>query len=158
MQPVRRVPRVVTLLLAVAALSCADPGPAALTDFVHLGVPTTFKPGQGLEVGALTLAFAGVASDSRCPVDAVCVWEGDATVQFTIGFTNREIMAPVRLLELHTGSTGPRVASGYGNRVFLITLEPEPRAGVAIKPEDYRATVEVQPDTDAVKPDIRSRP
>jgi hypothetical protein len=118
---------------------------------VHLGVPTTFRPGQGLAVGALTLAFAGVENDSRCPVDVVCVWAGDATVQFTIGFTNRDIMAPVRLLELHTGS-GPRSASGYGYLVILTRLDPEPRAGMTIKPGDYRATVEVQPDTDGVRP------
>jgi hypothetical protein len=145
------------MLLAVAAVSCTDPEAGALTDLVHLGAPTTFQPGQGLALGALTLAFAGVENDSRCPVDAVCVWAGDATVQFTIGFTNRDIMAPVRLLELHTGS-GPRSASGYGYLVILTRLDPEPRAGMTIRPEDYRATVEVQPDTDAVRPDLHGRP
>jgi hypothetical protein len=148
----------VTLLLAASAASCTDPGDAALTSVVHLGVPTTFKPGQGLEVGALTLVFDGVENDSRCPADVVCVWEGDATVHFSIGFTNREILAPVRLLELHTGGSAPHAASGYGYRVTLTGLEPLPRAGVPIKPEDYRATVEVMPDAGVVAPAAGHRP
>lgn len=145
----RRAPQIATVLLGLTAASCAGEKDRALTSVVHLGVPTTFTPGQELLLGAQSITFGGVEGDSRCATDVVCATEGDAMVRFTIGYANPDIMAPDHLLDVHTGSGGPREAGALGYRLVLIKLEPEPRSAVTIKPEDYRATVEIRADSGA---------
>ena len=63
----------ISILLLPALLSAA-PLP------VNLGVPFALGPGQSAEVigGDLYFVFTEILADSRCPMDVVCVWEGDA--------------------------------------------------------------------------------
>jgi len=63
-----------TLLLILPTLLFAVPVP------IHMGVPFELAPGQSAELmdGDLYLVFTGILSESRCPLGAICVWEGDA--------------------------------------------------------------------------------
>jgi hypothetical protein len=87
-------------------------------------------------VGDLTLTFVSVLSDSRCPSDVTCVWEGDATVAVSLE-APREARAS---RELHTADPGARETTFAGYRVRLEALEPVPRSDGTIPPGDYRAT------------------
>jgi hypothetical protein len=91
------------------------------------GETATVRP-EGLQV-----TFESVASDSRCPVDVTCVWEGDAVVTVTV-------MQPPRAretLELHT--TGTAQAVSYGDfQLQLQELQPQPRSSAPVAPADYR--------------------
>ncbi len=87
---------------------------------------------------ALTLAFRRVNHDSRCPMDAVCVWMGDAVVQLdvTIG---RMAWTPT---QLHT-HLEPKRTDFRDYTIQLVSLAPYPKSDVVIKPEDYVARLRV---------------
>jgi len=91
-------------------------------------------PGTVLRIG-----FVGVAEDSRCPLDVVCVWEGNAAAE--IGVTAGS--GPTRLRVLNT-SLEPRFTDFGGLRVTLIGVTPEPREAQSIPPESYVLRLRVE--------------
>ena len=46
----------------------------------ELGRAFSMKIGESITVGDLRLTFRSVEGDSRCPIDAVCVWAGDGEI------------------------------------------------------------------------------
>ena len=87
----------------------------------------------------LGVEFVRVASDSRCPIDAVCVWMGDAVAEIELsaagGRTGR--------VQLHT-SQEPRSATWNGVRITLLELAPAPRASQPTPPERYSVRLRVE--------------
>jgi hypothetical protein len=127
--------RIPTLLIAsvLFAQGCASAaGPSEAT----LGEPFTLSYGDVAQVDGLTVGFNGVSQDSRCPIDVVCVWQGDATVLVTLE-TAQEASAT---RELHTGIE-PRETGFAGFTVRLVSVAPAARSNVKIDAEDYRATL-----------------
>jgi hypothetical protein len=131
----------VSVVISAAMAGCARTSPAEpalLTASVDSEVG--LRVGQVLEVGDLPLRirFEGVASDSRCPADVVCVWEGDAGVVL-------RIMAgggAGETVEVHT-ALEPRDHSAAGYVISLETLAPEPMSGSSIPQAEYLATIRV---------------
>jgi hypothetical protein len=133
--------RALLALIPLLAAACSDqvpvwPAPAAqqvLADSLRMA------PGDAVFVGGLRLDFLGVSEDSRCPMDVVCIWQGNATVQIAVGL-GRGLSFP---RTLNTSEPDARVDyAGY--RVTLLQLLPVPRANVPIAPEDYRAMFRVE--------------
>lgn len=118
------------LLLAVAACgsSVGEPRP------LPLGEEVTLAPGEtaGSDV---RLVFERVASDSRCPIDALCIWEGDALVVATLRAVGAECA-----VELHTAGSLPHEGTCAGYGVRLSRLTPAPRAASPVPASAYRAT------------------
>lgn len=83
----------------------------------------------------LAITFRSVPSDSRCPRTVVCVWEGSAAVRLEITMRDE-----VRWIVLNT-AVEPHEAVVGSQRVVLRALSPEP----PLRPEDYLATLELQP-------------
>jgi hypothetical protein len=102
-----------------------------------MGSEVALSPGETVRVGALRITFTGVTSDSRCAVDVVCVWEGDAVSRLTL--IEPALGAETR--ELHTSH--PRAVTYGRYQVELVRLEPEPRSTRTIPPESYRLVVRV---------------
>ena len=67
---------------------------------IALGEETTMSVGDEAAIvdASATLTFAGVVTDSRCPADVVCVWEGEAL----LGVLSREFVTRL------TGGRPPR--------------------------------------------------
>lgn len=93
-----------------------------------------------LEGGSLRLKFAGVASDSRCPVGVTCVWAGNAEVLVEVGAKGG---AGKRTLRLNTDPSRRGAGEGrYGRyTVRLVGLSPQPREGRSIAAGEYTATL-----------------
>jgi hypothetical protein len=102
-----------------------------------LGQPTELAPGQSAQVGALKVTFTGVLSDSRCPVDVVCVWAGDAVAKVEVS----QPQGSVETRELHTLENQPVTYGGF--RIALVRLDPEARSTRPIAPDAYRLVVRV---------------
>lgn len=95
-------------------------------------------PGDQISAGGLLLTFMEATDDSRCPVDVTCIWQGTAMVHITLapaaGAGTAEVLNPFDRAFVDF--------SGY--RVTLLGLLPVPREGVAIDPQDYRASFRVE--------------
>jgi hypothetical protein len=99
------------------------------------------RVGQMLVVDGIRVRFMGVESDSRCPSDAVCIWQGDAVANFSVEL-DCECRAAAISLPLHINME-PRSGTAYGHRVELKGLQPYPRSESQIKPDAYWAWVRV---------------
>ncbi|HEY7410110.1 MAG TPA: hypothetical protein VII13_05185 [Vicinamibacteria bacterium] len=114
----------------------ADPSPkvARLDQEFELATGETAVVGEG----ALRVTFDAVRDDSRCPRDAQCIWEGDATVVLTAVRATR----PKASLELHT-SRGAKEEVYEGHRLKLVRLLPIPEQNGTPQQSAYRATLVV---------------
>ncbi|MSR22573.1 MAG: hypothetical protein EXR92_03365 [Gemmatimonadetes bacterium] len=128
-------------LLTLALTGCAGASPA---ESVILTAPVdslvTLRLGQIVQIagGPLRIRFEGVTSDSRCPTNVVCVWEGDATVHLRVAAGEGEGSA----VELHT-SLDPRSHVTAGYRITLEELGPAPQSGAPISQAGYSAGIRV---------------
>ncbi|MGE3510056.1 MAG: hypothetical protein AB7N65_14370 [Vicinamibacterales bacterium] len=123
-------------VLSVLSAGCADnptAPTASLNEAFVLGVGDVVR----IEDQQFSIRFDGVAGDSRCPADALCILGGDATVNVTVT-PSRGSRAH---LELHTAS--PRSVQ---YRSFTLTLEqlaPYPFSSQPIDPSTYEVTIRV---------------
>lgn len=117
-------------LAALALASCATvPASGGTT-----GSPTAGL-GQTAQVGSLRVRPIAVVEDSRCPINALCVWAGRIVVKTEIrgGRWNE-----VRDLEL----TKPQpIAVG---QITMTEAAPGKMADQPTRPQDYRFTFDFQ--------------
>jgi predicted enzyme related to lactoylglutathione lyase len=73
--------RAATIAVAFALIAAGCNGPSTSPT-----EPATFtlKPGQTAAAQGVIVTFRHVLSDSRCPINALCVWAGEATVEFIV--------------------------------------------------------------------------
>lgn len=107
------------IVLMALALSMpaygAAPAHAALDTEVTLGLgQAVVLTGEDLSVG-----FDAVRSDSRCPPDVQCVWEGDATVAVSLA---HPATGPRTVVDLHTNGRFQRSTEYAGYQVELRAL------------------------------------
>lgn len=89
-----------------------------------------------LDRATVALTFLGVANDSRCPADALCVLGGSARVDLQATGA-----LGTRVVSFETGDLKPvRVGS---LTLELLQLAPYPFSAAPIDPADYRATIRV---------------
>lgn len=132
-------------LLVLAVAACAG-GASTSPDVVaqtnqsesvrETGRAFDMKIGETVLVGGTTglrLTFQRVANDSRCPIDAVCVWQGDAEIALRIQQGSEAAVAA-----LHT-DIEPRKVEWNGFTISLLSLAPATRASTPIDPKEYRA-------------------
>ena len=130
----RSNPPAVRLLLTVAVgllLLACEAGPGSASD-VALGAEFTLAPGESAVAGddGLRVSFESVTEDSRCPMDAICVWAGRVVVDVTAG------RGEARHFALSPGDA----ADVDGLRLRLVRVEPYPSATAPIPASAYRAT------------------
>ncbi len=83
----------------------------------------------------LTIYFKDVAADSRCPIDVMCVWEGDAETILVIQNNKSE-----KEIKLHT-KLYPREMYFEGYLISIKQLLPLPKSTVLTKKSDYKITL-----------------
>jgi len=93
------------------------------------------KIGESITVGDLRLTFRSVEGDSRCPIDAVCVWAGDGEIALKIEQGSKAAVAA-----LHT-TLEPKKTEWSGYTISLVSLTPAPKASTQTSRADYRAEI-----------------
>ena len=137
-------PKMMVAMLFAALAACGDPaGPEVIPDTTVVPASTemTLKVGEELPVGGsvVRIVFARVLEDSRCPIDVVCVWAGNAVVELGI----RAGMGPTFPLQLNS-TLEPRAAEWNSIRVTLLEVHPAPRASEPTRPEAYSVKIRVE--------------
>jgi hypothetical protein len=114
-------------LMAIALASCATTPPAEAGPTAAIG-ETAYT--NGLRVRPIA-----VVEDSRCPINAICVWAGRLVVRSEVMGGN---WRQTRDLEL---GKGQQVADGT---LALVSAEPSKVAGAETDPRSYRFTFDFQ--------------
>jgi hypothetical protein len=86
----------------------------------------------------LAITFKGVASDSRCPDNARCIWAGNAELIFEL----RDSGQPPKPATLNT-FLEPKLIQYSWYQIQLTDLTPYPHAPDQINPAEYVATIVV---------------
>lgn len=138
--PLVRVRRLATASTLVVVAACGNSSTASspVLPSVQAATNTEFELAIGqkatLASPAVTVRFDTVTADSRCPIDAICVWPGDAALRFTITVGN----GASKSVELHS-FTEPKLVTEGGAIIELLRVTPatDSRRPIALK--DYRA-------------------
>lgn len=106
---------------AVLAAGCAT-SPGATDRRAALGEDFRLPRGESAEVDGLSIRFAQVVEDSRCPLGVQCVRAGEAKIQLALRAGGQR-----RTAVLATEGAQPREADFAGYEVRLVTLDPPRR-------------------------------
>jgi hypothetical protein len=140
--------RVLTVVVAGALLAGSAACSSPTSPDGPFRAELTLQPGQVTAVAStpLRVGFERVASDSRCPADALCIQSGDALVVFRVSVDDRA--AADISLRTRGGTTGENltaVVAGY--ELSIGGLQPYPLSSSPIAPGDYRVTLVVEKDS-----------
>lgn len=103
-------------------------------------LPATFRlaPGGSASADGARVTFVRVESDSRCPIDVLCVTAGDATITIHVAAAGLDAEYQLSLFDASKRSVNHR---GY---VFtFMKLEPERDTRNQPTASDYRASIEI---------------
>jgi hypothetical protein len=144
--------RATVCILALLVSACTAGRSVPHPRVVAPGVEFQLNLGErvGTTGGEFLILFERVLEDSRCPMNARCIWEGNARVAIKVGpFPGGRSSARDEsggLLELNTAERFSKRESFRENTkgltVELRALEPTPMAGVPT--QDYVATLLVE--------------
>ncbi|HET9706289.1 MAG TPA: hypothetical protein VFP85_19745 [Vicinamibacterales bacterium] len=122
------------LIAAVAAMACG--GSPTQPDAV-MGQPFEVRAGTTAELpDGIRLRFDSVLSDSRCPIDAICVRAGEAVIAITLSKAGTVAAE----FDVQTDPPDRRSAVYSGHSITLTALQPFPRSDRQFQPSDYVAT------------------
>jgi hypothetical protein len=125
----------VAVLLGCGAASSQGPN-LALGD---LPATITLGVGESRRIGDAVVTFEAVSNDSRCPHDVVCVWAGNAELDFSVGPAVGR--GPSFQVKLNTGLE-PRTGSARGLKLSVVSLAPSP---VSTRPtRGYRVELRIE--------------
>ena len=91
-----------------------------------------------VDAGDLTIAFDAVLEDSRCPLEVLCFWEGNAAVRLIL--TDGTGGSTAVTLKM---SHGPRKVEHQGVTIFLEDLKPYPTETGPQDLSQYRVVLQV---------------
>ncbi len=126
------------LMISLGAGACDDAsGPSRS---VALGRSFELRVGEltAVDQELLTVGFVGVANDSRCPIDVVCIVAGDATLRLRV----RRLPHAEEVVELKTPESPRGRVDDY--EIEVLRLLPAPRAAAPTDPGSYVATLIVR--------------
>ena len=130
------------MIAAIGALLGCDEGTSPTgerdplpTIEIVLGVGETVQ----LDGSGIMVTLDAIAEDSRCPTDAVCVWEGRVVADLRLGVFD-EAPDDVRL----DSSVGGGAAEWRDARITLLSVSPEAISDVVIPPGAYRLRLRLE--------------
>ncbi|HPR30724.1 MAG TPA: hypothetical protein PLK12_01455 [Prolixibacteraceae bacterium] len=111
----------------------------------------SFSPGDTIQllmketltgpVPGMALTFDSVLTDSRCPSQVVCVWEGDAAVQLVVNWNDE---CDTLVLHTHGGNQMPSAVTLNAYRYQLNKLSPYPETVDPIPQSAYKSELIIE--------------
>ncbi len=110
--------------------------------------PANFELGEAFELpwqgtgdcecGSLSVTFADVIEDSRCPTGVECVWQGRAVVKLAVGLPTGDTSV---LLTSQAGDAKLARDTVGGYIIELLEVAPYPVHTEPIEEEEYRISL-----------------
>lgn len=137
----RRYVQYATLIVVLAILpsiGCAGPGQITAS----LGQQFTLGAGQMAAITGdnLSIRFIEVITDSRCPSNVVCIWQGEVSCLTEITKTGAP---PYRVVLTQPGLSGESAKQAFDGYQVSFKVEPYPVAGQAIPKDKYQLVLTV---------------
>lgn len=115
---------------------------------VNDSASVTVKYGEEIVVNEnIKIKFNGVIEDSRCPMDAICIWQGNAAAEIEITTTDE------KLTEVLNSTVFPQFVWVSGITIELKEVNPYPSTQIKIEPKDYSLVLNLKLDDKAPEAD-----
>jgi len=125
-----------SVLLVTAFITIALCAPKIDNKTVTLTDSFSLAIGQSASIDGegLGIKFVDISADSRCPLEVLCIWQGEVAclVEITHSGTGQEKVLT------HPGLTNEMSKAQFGAYQFTFSVEPYPKAGKEIKKSAYR--------------------
>ncbi len=89
----------------------------------------------------LKICFDSLLQDSRCPIGALCIWQGTAVVKFSFAINSSQ--HDLTLSPKNSPLLYPSDTSLMGYKIEFLSLQPYPQTGKEFVLSDYKAEVMV---------------
>ena len=135
----KNVMAAVALTVSAGCMTPSQPSSGGTAPRIQVQTGSEFTLAVGQEARltgtSVYIQFVAVHDDSRCPIDAVCVWAGNAAVllRLTASGASKD--------EVINTTLDPRVIRYENYTISLIRLEPAPKSGSAISAAEYKVTL-----------------
>ncbi len=130
----------ILLLLFAAVVIFPSTGCSNNQVAVAVGLDEVFTIGVGQSARItgedMKVTFNGVIGDSRCPQNVTCVWEGVASSNITIVYQGKDYT-----VVLNSPGLTDQAKETFNDYTLTYSLNPYPREGEEISPNDYRLTL-----------------
>jgi hypothetical protein len=127
------------VMIGFAAINCSD----SFTNYIEIELDQEFEIKVGdsavLANQGLIIKFKAVTEDSRCPIDAICVWAGNAAVTFDLKNSIGEKLST----QLNT-FVDPKSINFSDLIITLTELNPYSKSTEQINPDHYIAKLIVK--------------
>jgi len=138
---VRRLVLAAAFIAAACSGNATSPeGDSGAQHQVEVGQTVTLKLGETAAVRgtAVTIKFSSVEADSRCPIDALCVWQGDAHIRLDLA----NVRGPVSKADVHT-TLDPHSTEFAGYKITLKEVSPSRVSTEPVASREYSVKLEV---------------
>ena len=125
------------IVMALTVFSCKKE-PAALNEnYVAVNQCKTFVRSSG----AITCCLDSVIQDSRCPINAVCIWGGIGVARFTIKFKNENHVIELATQKFSNLYNKDTTLAGFN--IELVNLSPHPELDKPLNYSNYIAELNI---------------
>jgi len=92
----------------------------------------------------ISVKFDSVEQDSRCPINAKCLWAGVAIVNVTV-INGEGELKNIKLSSVNFEAFN-KIEKVFGKNIELMAVLPNPSAGTAAKPEIVKKLIKLKID------------
>ncbi|MEO6731807.1 MAG: hypothetical protein ABIN01_11380 [Ferruginibacter sp.] len=124
------------LVVLIIISSCRKQPPALNENFISVNKCQSFTK----EGNTITCCVDSVIQDSRCPIGAMCIWQGIAVGRFLVKSNNENHVITLATSEFPP-YTRDTIVAGY--KIEFINLLPQKEISKSFNYDDYIAEVKV---------------
>jgi len=112
-----------------------------VTSDVNLDSEFVLQINQSAEIKSeeLKITFLNVTSDSRCPADVTCIWQGQADIEISVQKGDQDSTLSLSI----GGDSSPEESIFDLYLIQLVDISPYPISTENIQPDEYTATIKI---------------
>jgi hypothetical protein len=129
----------VLVVLSLALSACGRNNPNEIKVTANTSFDLAVGKTATVKGESISIKFDSVTEDSRCPTGVTCIWAGQAKCNMSI--IQNGATTPVVLTQ--SGGSEGTMPGFAGKYQVSFILNPYPKAGSQIKPQDYVLTLKL---------------
>lgn len=129
----------ISFLLVFGFMACSE---KETTSELGLSFDLGFEEQKVISDHGISVHFAQVVEDSRCPTDVICVWEGQVTVKLAVSVAENK--KDISLIS-REGDYLDLARDTFENYIFILeAVHPYPQTTAEVAHQDYTVEMRVE--------------
>lgn len=136
----------ILILFTVLFISCNENPSTTSNQILDEGFLIRFGQQVSIPSENLLIKFYDLLDDSRCPINVICFWQGEATIELLISHEDiNNIKAELKIEGYvdKSNTSSHKFIDTLGYRFTLMQLDPYPHTDSSYQKSDYVAMIKV---------------